>query len=144
MDIAVIWPPHDPDEGMEFTLFERPITRFAYWLSHGVPTIYFPYESYEEIVRLGVPYPLRAENVEQVLQLVRMLIASPDLRVALSKIGLAASRVFTPAHNALVYERMLCNHANPAALPPRPQTPPAAPAPHIAAVAAADVTADTP
>jgi hypothetical protein len=65
IDIAFVWPPHtNPDY---YTQNLRPPTRLIFWWSHGVPTIYFPYKSYDEVADL-TDYP-----IPSVLTKVRLL-----------------------------------------------------------------------
>ena len=44
VDLAVLWPPNHLE-----TTMHRPPTRLLYWWAHGVPTVFFPYKSYEEV-----------------------------------------------------------------------------------------------
>ena len=62
IDIAIIWPKQFTDSEIYF----KPITRFIYWLSHGIPTIVYPTQSYIEIAE-DFDYPLVANSTSEVL-----------------------------------------------------------------------------
>lgn len=51
IDLGVLWPPNYEK------CIERPWTRMLYWMSHGVPAIYYPYHAYEDTKAMGYTLP---------------------------------------------------------------------------------------
>lgn len=74
VDVAVIFPPNTTD--ITQTVL-RPVTRLAFWWSHGIPVVYFPTATYVEAVQVAnVGADLACANVECVVE--RILALSND------------------------------------------------------------------
>ncbi|KAK3282849.1 hypothetical protein CYMTET_9434 [Cymbomonas tetramitiformis] len=89
VDIAIVWPSAIIDR----EVFFKPVTRLVYWWSHGIPTIFYPTQSYAEI-SLALGYPLAARTTEEVLQWMEKLVESSEFRQTVSKIGIEGAKLF--------------------------------------------------
>mmetsp|Transcript_5378 Transcript_5378/g.17017 ORF Transcript_5378/g.17017 Transcript_5378/m.17017 type:complete len:490 (+) Transcript_5378:352-1821(+) len=103
VDIALVWPKIVSSS----EVFFKPITRFVYWLSHGIPTIVFPTESYLE-VGSRYNYPLFANNTDTVLEWLEILTLNSELRKNISSSGLEIAREFSLPRVVQKYENIFC------------------------------------
>lgn len=110
----MVWPPEarlPHDRSVSCFLRERPITRFVYWASHGVPMVSFAFSPYMDVARLaGLDY-LLADSHEEAARLLGRLLESPELRVSTSRKLLDLARLFSTEYVAEVYGRKLAKIA---------------------------------
>jgi hypothetical protein len=92
VDVAVIFPPNTTD--ITQTVL-RPVTRLAFWWSHGVPVVYFPTATYVEAAQVtNVGDELACATVECVVERILALSQDPVRRCAHAAAVLEASRHF--------------------------------------------------
>lgn len=106
VDIAIVWPSAIIDR----EVFFKPVTRLVYWWSHGIPTIFYPTQSYAEI-SLALGYPLAARTTEEVLQWMEKLVESSEFRKTVSKIGIEGAKLFGMEGSAGQYLSAFCEYS---------------------------------
>jgi hypothetical protein len=91
VDVAVIFP---PAIDLTHTML-RPVTRLAFWWSHGIPVIYYPTATYVEATHgAGVGTQFACDNVDCVVDRIVELSGDPARRCAYAAAALDASRRF--------------------------------------------------
>mmetsp|Transcript_123700 Transcript_123700/g.309161 ORF Transcript_123700/g.309161 Transcript_123700/m.309161 type:complete len:434 (-) Transcript_123700:59-1360(-) len=99
-DLALLWPPNT-----NFITMQRPWTRLLYWMSHGVPAMYFPTATYAESAAMGYLLPdgtpPRAANMVQLQALVGRLAGDINARHALYTKGLEIAANWDSTHVGL-------------------------------------------
>ena len=94
IDLALIWP---PEKATELALRWRPVTRLVTWWAHGIPTVFFPTQSYLEVAKehdgVGKEWMARTEG-ELVAKLVQ-LANDREARCAYSRNALEASKDYS-------------------------------------------------
>lgn len=103
---ALVWPP----EASEFTVKYRPITRLITWWSLGIPTIYYPYQSYLDVAS-RISRPLIARHLGEIdAHLDWLLNPSNEHAVrALVREQSAVASSFTLDALLPTYKRNLCD-----------------------------------
>mmetsp|Transcript_13455 Transcript_13455/g.19771 ORF Transcript_13455/g.19771 Transcript_13455/m.19771 type:complete len:415 (-) Transcript_13455:129-1373(-) len=105
VDLAIIWP-HKFDD---FTLKERPVTRLAYWWTHGVPVLYFPMQSYVEAVKVAdYEYPGRLDNLEDLPHKFDKLVANKTLRLEMHQAGIRLANWYGAQSISNLYPWAIC------------------------------------
>jgi hypothetical protein len=91
VDVAVIFPPF---VDLTHTVL-RPVTRLAFWWSHGIPVIYYPTATYVEATHgANVGVEFACDNVDCVVDRIVELSNDPARRCAYAAAALNASRQF--------------------------------------------------
>jgi len=107
-DMAVVWPADRYRIIEKPTTTERPLTRFIFWLSHGVPTIAYNYTAYREVINdhdyrlIGDSAPsLVVDSIDELEHSAKLIMASAEARVRLRAKGLQIARRFTIDKSAI-------------------------------------------
>ena len=103
IDVAIVWPKDYSNSEVYF----KPITRFIYWLSHGIPTIIYPTQSYVEIAE-EFGYPLIAENTEEVLEWLEVLVSNRSFRTQVSRLGIGIAQKYSLKAQVQKYSDTFC------------------------------------
>ena len=103
VDVAIVW----PKEYSNSEIYFKPITRFIHWLSHGIPTIVYSTQSYIEIAK-EFGYPLIAENTDEVIQWLEVLVSNESFRSQVSQLGIEMAGRFTLQTQVQHYSNILC------------------------------------
>lgn len=103
VDVALIWPKDYSNSEIYF----KPITRLIHWLSHGIPTIVFPTQSYIEIAQ-EFGYPLLANTTSDVIKWLEVLLHDRTLRIQVSQKGLELAQKYSLKTRALRYSNIFC------------------------------------
>lgn len=100
VDIAIVWP-----ASYDNSSFHRPSTRLLYWMSHGVPCVFYPNYAYIEIARtLGYVFPRRsnfdglvpaASTTQMLSRMIAELIRSADMRLHFRRKGIEIAAKYT-------------------------------------------------
>lgn len=102
-DVAILW----PREHTGHFVCQKPIFRFVFMLSLGIPTITFPIMSYLDLI-VAHGYPLVASNLDEVKFLLDLLRSSPEFRQQASSIGLKLAHQFNLQRTVDSYADSLC------------------------------------
>lgn len=84
----------------------RPANRLAKMFSHGLPTVFYPYQGYRELAAF-FDYNATATSVDEFAEWVRAL-RSERLRGAMSARAFAAARYLSAQRQAELYTRLVC------------------------------------
>ncbi len=103
VDVAIVWPKDYSNSEIYF----KPITRFIHWLSHGIPTIVYSTQSYIEIAE-EFGYPLVAENTEDVLKWLEVLVSNKSFRSQVSRLGIEMAHRFSLQTQVQRYSDIFC------------------------------------
>ena len=103
IDVAIIWPKDYSNSEIYF----KPISRFMYWLSHGIPTIVYPTQSYIEVCK-EFGYPLIAENTEEVLKWLEVLVTNTSFRSKMSRLSVEMAEKFSLQKQVQKYSDTFC------------------------------------
>ncbi|CAL6334069.1 unnamed protein product [Bathycoccus prasinos] len=103
VDVAIVWPKDFSNSEIYF----KPITRFIHWLSHGIPTIVYPTQSYIEIAE-EFGYPLLAKNTTEVLEWLEVLVSNKSFRSQISHLGLVMAEKFSLKNTVQQYSNAFC------------------------------------
>jgi glycosyltransferase involved in cell wall biosynthesis len=102
IDLAIVWPADRLRTREKPTTVDRPLTRFVYWLSHGVPTIAFNYTAYREVaekhsysINEENSPPLVVDTIEELERSAKVIMASSEARLRLRAKGLRIARSYT-------------------------------------------------
>ena len=107
VSVAVLWPPDHGLVRIRPTIVERPPTRFLFWLSHGVPCIFYNYTSYTEIARNhGYTLPGSAitpvvDSTSDLERLLQVIVESAPIRASLRDRGLKIAERYTVRASAI-------------------------------------------
>jgi len=114
IDIGIIFPPDNSGikniikmekSTMELILF-KPATRLVNFLSHGIPTICYPYTSYLEVC-VSSGYPLFCSDEDSLFNWLQLLIEDVSLRSNISKKGLEIANKYSLEQIVLYYRDYL-------------------------------------
>ncbi len=103
VDVALVWP---REEESFFHNALRPSTRLVTWWSHGVPTVFFPYDNYMELASAAA-VPTHARDAARVGALLQLLLGGAELRRELGATQLHFASWFTPSAIAGQWARTL-------------------------------------
>jgi len=114
IDIGIIFPPDNssisnPIEREKFTmelLLFKPATRLLNFLSHGIPTICYPYTSYLEVC-VSSGYPLFVSDEDSLFNCLKLLIEDVSLRSNIAKKGLEIANRYSLEQIVLYYRDYL-------------------------------------
>mmetsp|Transcript_7634 Transcript_7634/g.15537 ORF Transcript_7634/g.15537 Transcript_7634/m.15537 type:complete len:582 (-) Transcript_7634:83-1828(-) len=107
VDVAIIWPQAEDDD-ME--IYFKPVTRLIYWLSHGIPCIFYPTQSYAEFSQ-DLGYPLVAKTTDDVMKWLEILKDNKEFRMHVSALGLRGAQQRSAKSTANLYINEMCKYA---------------------------------
>jgi len=107
IDVAIIWP-QEEDNDME--VYFKPVTRLIYWLSHGIPCIFYPTQSYAEFAD-ALGYPLVAKTLDDVEKWLEILVENKEFRMYVSALGLRGAQQRSARATADLYVDAMCEYA---------------------------------
>lgn len=105
VDIAIIWPAVH-----EVSAIFRPSTRLLYWMSHGIPCIFYPNHAYTEIAQENnYKFPMNSKykgdllsvsSITEMVAKIKALTKERETRVYLHNTGLNITKKYDTKHVA--------------------------------------------
>ena len=106
VDLGIVWPAEYSNGSLH-----RPTTRLFYWMSHGVPCVFYPYEAYVEVSKkMGYVFPRNssmhgkvptAASISGLTEMVSALVNEVEARLHFRNIGLQISAKYRTSDVAL-------------------------------------------
>jgi len=107
VDLAFIWP-NEPGNYREVST--ESTLALAFWWSYGVPVIYYPYPSFEDLDRdkNGTSYPGLLHTLDDAEDMIERIIEDPKFRTKMIAIGLERAQRLSLLTTIQLYPFFLC------------------------------------